>query len=103
MKLNWSILASTLVFAFLFVSCPIRAQSGTSQCEGKLHRDRSGLRIGGGLGEDEGICLINNAEAKKVLAVCALEHRCRVSGHVGLCKDTGECAEISGITSVQRR
>lgn len=67
-----------------------------------LRRDSSGLLLGGGRGEDEGICLIDAADAKKVLAVCTLEHHCWLNGHIGNCGDVGECGKISGITSVHR-
>ena len=51
-----------------------------SECAGVHRKDRYGLRIGGGVGEDEGTCVINKAEDNKVLAVCALEKFCQSSG-----------------------
>jgi hypothetical protein len=103
MKMGWNLTAPVLVFALLLSSWPASAQSWNGECVGKLHHDSSGLLIGGGTGEDEGICLIKDAEAKKVLAVCAVEQHCRVRGHIRACKDVGECEEISRITSVRRR
>jgi hypothetical protein len=103
MKMGWKLAAPVLVLAFVLGSWPATAQPRGGECEGKLHRDSSGLLIGGGRGEDEGICLIDAADAKKVLAVCTLEHHCRISGHIGNCGDVGECGKISGITSVHRR
>jgi hypothetical protein len=103
MKMSWNLAAPVLVFAFLLNLWPAHAQSWNGECIGKLHRDSSGLLIGGGAGEDEGICLIKDSEAKKVLAVCAVEQHCRVRGHIRACKDIGECEEISRITSVRRR
>jgi hypothetical protein len=103
MRMGWSLAAPLLVLAFALGSWPANAQSRGGECEGKLHRDDSGLLIGGGRGEDEGICLIDAADAKKVLAVCTLEHHCRIRGHIGNCGDVGECGKISRITSVHRR
>ncbi len=51
-----------------------------SECAGVHRKDRYGLRIGGGVGEDEGTCVINKAEENKVLAVCALENFAESSG-----------------------
>ena len=61
-----------------------------SECAGVHRKDRYGLRIGGGVGEDEGTCVINKAEDNKVLAVCALEKFCRIIGRVDNFKDTGD-------------
>jgi hypothetical protein len=74
-----------------------------SNCAGILHRDQYGIRIGGGSGEGEGICVIDESEENKVLRVCNLEHYCRVTGLVNDCKDSGECSEITNVTSVGRR
>jgi hypothetical protein len=103
MKISWNLAAPVLVFVFLLSSWAAGAQSWNGECVGKLHRDSSGLLIGGGPGEDEGICLIKEADAKKVLAVCAVEQHCRVRGRIRACKDVGECEEISRITSARRR
>jgi hypothetical protein len=48
-----------------------------SNCAGILHRDQYGIRIGGGSGEGEGICVIHESEENKVLRVCNLEHYCK--------------------------
>jgi hypothetical protein len=103
MKMGWKLAAPVLVSVFLLSSWAAGAESWNGECVGKLHRDSSGLLIGGGAGEDEGICLIKDAEATKVLAVCAVEQHCRVRGRIRLCKDVGECEEIGKITSVRRR
>jgi hypothetical protein len=107
MRMGWNLAAPAfaliLVLAFAQGSWPANAQSSIGECAGKLHRDGSGLLLGGGRGEDEGICLIDAADAKKVLAVCTLGHHCRISGHIGNCGDVGECGKISGATSVHRR
>ena len=66
-----NIIAATIIFVLIFASWSSYAQRQPSECAGVLHKDRYGLRIGGGVGEDEGICLINKAEENKVLAICA--------------------------------
>jgi hypothetical protein len=40
---------------------------------------------------------------KKVLAVCSAGHYCKVEGQVDDCKDSGECGEITNISSVSRK
>ena len=97
-----------LIFFILVVDCLIHFDSAYAEpkidkCAGVLHRDQYGLRFGGGIGEGEGICIINKSEENKVLTVCNLEHYCRVNGLVDDCKDSGECAEITNITSVRKR
>jgi hypothetical protein len=37
----------------------------------------------------------------KVLAVCSEGHRCNISGLLDECEDSGECVEITRVTSVQ--
>ena len=73
------------------------------QCWGILHQDTEGMRFGGGRGEGEGICVINNAEENKVLAICSVGHYCKVTGIVDSCKDSGECSEITDITAVSSK
>jgi hypothetical protein len=79
---------------------PAQAQQ---ECSGILHKDRNGLRFGGGRGESEGICIINNSEESKVLATCSPGQFCKVKGVMKDCKDSGECGELTRVTSVRRR
>jgi len=90
-------------FAALPAPRSSRAEGQLGVCEGTLHENRDGLRIGGGAGEGEGICLVGKADMARVLAVCTLGHHCRIKGQMSDCKDTGECAEISRITAVRRK
>jgi uncharacterized protein (TIGR02594 family) len=71
-----------------------------SGCGGVLHRTDGDLRFGGNEGEGESICIINKAEEARVLAVCAVDHLCRVTGDVAPCDGSGECAKLSRIKSV---
>ncbi len=80
-----------------------RSRQSADHCAGILHKDQNGIRFGGGRGEDEGICVIDKSEEKKVLAVCSIEHYCKVKGQVDDCKDSGECSEITNISSVSRK
>jgi hypothetical protein len=73
------------------------------ECSGILHKDRNGLLFGGGRGEGEGICIINNSQESKVLATCSPGEFCRVRGVMKDCKDSGECGELTQVTSVRRR
>lgn len=70
-------------------------------CSGVLHRVGGDLRFGGDVGEGESICIIDKAERNKVLAVCPVGTSCRVKGIVLPCRDSGECSEITRITSVE--
>jgi hypothetical protein len=72
------------------------------KCSGILHKDKYGLRFGGGNKEGEGICLVNQSDEQKVLAICTVGHFCEASGLVDNCKDSGECVELTNITSVKR-
>jgi hypothetical protein len=103
MGMKRGLMVPALALAALLASGTSHAAGRPGTCEGILHRDGEGLRIGGGAGEDEGICLIGKADQGRVLAVCAPEHHCRIRGRVSDCKDSGECAEIGGITSVRKR
>jgi hypothetical protein len=73
------------------------------ECVGILHKDRDGLRFGGGKGEGEGICVINKSEESKVLAACSPGRYCKVIGVIEDCKDSGECSEMTHIISVRRK
>jgi hypothetical protein len=79
------------------------AAFAADKCAGTLHWAQDDIHFGGGRGEDESICVINKFEEAKVLAVCSVGRFCTVRGSVDLCKDSGECAEISNITSVKAR
>jgi hypothetical protein len=79
------------------------AQAKVDTCEGILHRDQYGIEFGGAHGEGEGICVVNKSQEQKVLEVCSVEHYCNVRGLVSDCKDSGECVEITNITSVRGR
>jgi hypothetical protein len=103
MKIAKGILASTVVVATVLLPMPSHAQSKIDRCHGRLHRDRTGLWIGGGQGEDESICQIGKSERARVLAVCKPEQPCRISGHAATCKGSGECSEFSRIISVRKR
>jgi hypothetical protein len=82
---------------------PDAGKHAQQECYGILHKDPGGLVFGGGKGEDEGICVISKSEEHKVLATCSPERYCRVTGIIELCKDSGECAEVTRVLSVQRR
>ena len=92
-------MATTLLVASPDVA---EARPRADACSGILHSTKTGLRLGGGRGESEGICLIRKADESKVLAACSVERRCRIEGMFDECKDSGECAEIVAITSVRR-
>lgn len=94
---------SAIVVAALLASGSSRAENRNGICHGILHRDSDGLRLGGGRGEDEGICLVGRRDIATVLAACAVNHRCWIKGQTSDCKGSGECSEISGIVAVRRR
>ena len=75
----------------------------SDKCSGVLHNDHNALHFGGGKGEDEGLCVIAKSEVAKVLAACRIGHFCEVEGTVDSCKDSGECVEITSITSARRK
>lgn len=100
-KRRWII--SALALAGLLASGPLHAEGRIGVCEGTLHRDRDGLRIGGGAGEGEGICLIGKGDRAKVLAVCIVDRHCWVKGRISDCKDSGECSQISGIIAARKK
>lgn len=102
MGMKESCMISALVLAALLASRSSRAEEQRGVCEGPLHRDLHGLRIGGGAGEGEGICLVGEADTERVLAVCTINRRCRIKGQMSDCKDSGECSVVSRITSVRK-
>jgi hypothetical protein len=96
------LIISALSMSILFHSKTAVAEPALGNCYGILHSDKGGgLLFGGGKGEDEGICVINKSEVEKVLRTCSVGRSCRVVGMVDYCKDSGECTEISRITSVR--
>jgi hypothetical protein len=82
---------------------PASAETRIDFCGGILHRDREGLRFGGGRGFDETVCYVKKVDERKVLAQCAVGRYCKVKGTVAACQDSGECLEISNITFVTTR
>jgi hypothetical protein len=103
MRIANSLAALTLFLTATLISMPSYAGGKVDQCRGRLHQDNTGLWFGGGQGEGESICEIGKSERAKVLAVCKPEQPCRISGHATTCKDAGECAEFTSITSIQKR
>ncbi len=101
MKRSWII--SALALTALLASGPTRAEVRIGVCEGTLHRDRDGLRIGGGAGEGEGICLVGKGDTSKVLAVCTVNRLCWIKGRISDCKDSGECSQISGVIAARKK
>ena len=75
-----------------------------SACGGILHFDRElGLRVGGGAGEGESICLVRRRDWQRVLKVCAVEKTCTVRGVIHECPDIPiECSEVNQIFSIRR-
>lgn len=79
------------------------SQSESPSCSGILHQSNGELHFGGSVGEDEGICVIAKSEESKVLGICTIGQFCKVSGTVSDCKDSGECGEMTDVTSVAKR
>ena len=69
-------------------------------CGGILHWIDDYLRFGGNEGEGESICVIKKADEARVLAICSVDHLCRVAGKISDCEGSGECVEVSNIKSV---
>ena len=86
----------------LSVSANAANAANQSTCKGILHTDvkNGGFYIGGGKGEDEGICVIGKADIDKVMQVCNTHSYCAVTGNVVLCKNSGECVEVSNVSAV---
>src|SRR5579872_7279183 len=103
MGMKWSWIISALALAALLASGPLHAEGRIGVCEGTLHRDRDGLRIGGGAGEGEGICLVGKGDTSKVLAVCTVNRLCWIKGRISDCKDSGECSQISGVIAARKK
>jgi hypothetical protein len=97
-----NIILVVLIAGYFGYADTAAAEPQAYQCAGILHKDQNGISFGGGKGEDEGICVINKSEEKKVLAICSVGHYCKVRGQVDLCKDSGECVEITNISFVSR-
>ena len=97
-----------LILALLLMTAAISAQTAfaapsAGQCSGVLHKTDDQLMFGGGKGEDEGIYIVRKADEAKVLAVCAVGKFCRVRGTVDDCTDSGECSELTSITTVRKK
>ncbi len=103
MRIANSLATLMLCLTTALISMPCYAGGKLDQCRGRLHQDNTGLWLGGGQGEGEGICEIGKSERAKILAVCKPEQPCRISGHATACKDSGECTEFTGITSIRKR
>lgn len=80
---------------------PKSAIADPLECSGILHQTGKDLTFGGEPGEEEGICLVNGTETSKVLETCRVGKPCTVEGSGGLCKDSGECVQITSVTSVR--
>ncbi len=78
-----------------------RSTSRITKCSGILHKDRFGLHLGGGRGEDEGICVIRKADAGQVLMSCRVGVLCEITGKSRDCPDSGECTEFTHIRSIK--
>jgi hypothetical protein len=98
------LIMSLLSMGILFQIKIAAAASAPGNCYGVLHRDKGGgLLFGGGKGEDESICVINKLDMEAVLRTCSVGRYCRVDGMVDFCKDSGECSEITQVTSIRRK
>jgi hypothetical protein len=89
----------------LTVIATLTSQSASArmgQCSGILHQENHSIGFGGRTGETEGICIVGKSDRKKVLATCSLGNFCRLRGIVQNCRESGECTEISRISSVSR-
>jgi hypothetical protein len=75
----------------------VLAEPQEGQCTGILHRDKTGLKFGGG---DEGICIIKKDDESRILTACTVGRYCMVIGQVDPCTDSGECVEITNISAV---
>ncbi len=73
-------------------------QLGT--CSGTLSKSRGEYVLGQKNSED--ICILSKSDALRILKICGVGKPCVVSGLVEDCKDSGECSEISHITSIKR-
>jgi hypothetical protein len=78
------------------------AEAQAGECSGILHQEKGSLEFGGRPGESEGLCVVARSEWRKILATCAVGQFCRVSGITAPCRGSGECTEISRITSVTK-
>jgi hypothetical protein len=91
-----------LIVVISGISPSLSAEPRRNECSGILHVDHGSIQFGGRLGESEGLCIIANSEQSKVLAVCAIDQFCRVSGRLSACKDSGECSEIRRVYRAQK-
>ena len=77
------------------------ANTGPSQgsCSGKLVRNDGHVLIRDGR---ESICTFRDGDEQEILATCSEGNYCEVTGLIDLCKDSGECVEVTKITNVSR-
>ena len=99
-------LAAIAALALVLLAGQARAVDVTwgSACGGILHFDRElGLRVGGGAGEGESICLVRRRDWQRVLRVCPVEQTCTVKGGIHECPDIPiECSEVKQIFLIRR-
>jgi hypothetical protein len=69
-------------------------------CSGILTRSQSDLELTESKQED--VCIIHPSEAAKVMRACRIGQYCTIVGKTKLCKDSGECVEVSHISNVRR-
>jgi hypothetical protein len=72
---NRNIILLVAVLGYLSFFDSAEAEPQIDKCAGILHKNRDDINFGGGRGEDEGICLINKSQEKKVLAVCSVKSK----------------------------
>jgi hypothetical protein len=85
--------------AALLIDGSALAEPKFDTCSGELTKLESGYALD--FKPDQGICIFSGEDERKILAICSEGHRCEVSGIVDECKDSGECAEITHVTSVK--
>jgi hypothetical protein len=81
-----------------FLATTAAAQPKLDTCSGVLTDFNGELVLRAGR---EGICTFSADDGKKIAAICAKGHVCQVAGLVDLCRDSGECVEVSSIVSVR--
>jgi hypothetical protein len=93
------ILALLLTAGTPALPAPIHAQAQKlDQCTGTLKERQDDLFLGDD--KDESICVIHKSQEKKVLAKRHIGAFCRLVGITSLCRDSGECVEITNIQTM---
>jgi hypothetical protein len=87
-----------LIVAILFATS-YSAQAASQKFSGILKQDEDGMLYI--TMRPEGICIIDETEHRKVLAVCKIGGRCKVTGVAGPCED-GECSNMFKVQSVSK-